>query len=97
MVYSYMDSRGRTVAFDAAIPGREGKLHVRANPSGVHIPDDEIPNLVAALQNYMSRRAREVAKEGSGQTKPCMSCSADAGKEVRHPAGLGRCPAAGNG
>lgn len=26
------------------------------------IPDDEIPDLVAALQNYMSRKANEIAK-----------------------------------
>lgn len=26
------------------------------------IPDDEIPDLVAALQNYMSRRANELSR-----------------------------------
>jgi hypothetical protein len=64
MVYAHMDDRGRTVAFDAVNPQLGGGLHVRTNPSGSYITDDEIPNLVAALQNYMSRRAREMSKGG---------------------------------
>jgi hypothetical protein len=64
-IYSHMDHRGRAVTFRNLHP-QAGGIRVWANPDGVHIPDDEIPNLVAALQNYMSRRAREVAKEAKG-------------------------------
>lgn len=30
--------------------------------TGVILPDEEVPNLVAALQNYMSRRAKEITQ-----------------------------------
>ncbi len=34
-------------------------LGIGTNPGGCLLPDDEIPNLISALQDYMSRRARE--------------------------------------
>ena len=37
-------------------------IRLVTSPAGCTIPDDEIPNLVSALQNYMSRRAKEITK-----------------------------------
>lgn len=63
MVYTRMDDRGRTMVFDAVIPELGGGLHVRTNPAGSFLPDNEIPDLMAALQRYMSRRANQMAKQ----------------------------------
>ena len=41
----------------------DGGLWVKTTEHGVILPDDEIPALVSALQNYMSRRAREMTRE----------------------------------
>ena len=43
-----------------------GGLWINTTPTGVTLPDDEIPALIAALQGYMSRRASELAKGGNG-------------------------------
>lgn len=66
-IYSRMDDRGRTVTFRNLDPA-SGGIRVWANPDGAYIPDDEIPVLVSALQNYMSQRAKAItaaAKNGS--------------------------------
>lgn len=42
-----------------------GGINVSTSPGGCWLPDDEIPNLISALQNYMSRKAKEIAK-GAG-------------------------------
>jgi hypothetical protein len=60
-IYSHMDHKGRAVTFRNLDP-QAGGVRVWANPDGVLIPDDEIPGLVAALQNYMSKRAKEITK-----------------------------------
>ena len=45
----------------SGVPG----LWVSAGRDGF-LPDDEIPGLVSFLQDYMSRRAREMAKGAKG-------------------------------
>lgn len=44
-------------------------LGIGTNPGGCLIPDDEIPGLVAALQNYMSRRAKEITRAAKAGSK----------------------------
>lgn len=58
IVYSYMDEFGRTVRLHPVDRG----VRVLANTAGAVIPDDEIPRLIGKLQDYMSRRANELAK-----------------------------------
>src|SRR5579859_3134293 len=38
-------------------------LWVKTTGTGVILPDDEIPGLISALQDYMSRRARDQAAD----------------------------------
>ena len=61
MVYKYEERGMRIVEIypTATMPG----IAIAANGGG-YVPDDEIPNLVSALQAYMSRRAKELAKGG---------------------------------
>lgn len=61
VIYSYMDDHGRAATFYLTPVG----LRVLTNTAGAIVPDDEIPNLVAALQNYMSKRAKELAGAGT--------------------------------
>lgn len=58
VIYSSMDTYGRATSL---YPDHGGIL-VIANPRGAFIPDDEIPRLIGKLQDYMSRRANELAK-----------------------------------
>ena len=37
-------------------------LGIGTRPGGCLLPDDEIPDLISALQNYMSRRAKELTR-----------------------------------
>ena len=61
-IYSFTDDYGDSIE---VVTGPAGSIGIGTlNP--VILPDDEIPNLVAALQNYMSRRAKELAK-GAGK------------------------------
>lgn len=70
-IYSHMDDRGRVVILRDAqasviAPRSDGGIHVMAgHGSAVHIPDDEIPALVSALQNYMSQRAKAITRAAS--------------------------------
>jgi len=56
-MWDYKDLKGGWVGIR---PGPvSGTVRIKAHITGCHIPDDEIPNLISALQDYMSRRARE--------------------------------------
>jgi hypothetical protein len=44
------------------IPG----VRFMTNPTGCLVSDEEIPALISALQNYMSRRANQITKDASG-------------------------------
>jgi hypothetical protein len=57
MVYKYTDMAGDQLSILKANAG----IHVMVGIEACSIPDDEIPNLVSALQNYMSRRAKVLA------------------------------------
>lgn len=64
-LFSHTDIDGDKLAvFTARISGQDYDLgmglNIRTTFDGCSLPDAEIPNLVAALQNYMSRRAKEI-------------------------------------
>lgn len=62
-IYEY-ENLGRAVSIYQ--PGATGPGVRIITKGSCSIPDDEIPNLISALQAYMSRRAREVTREAKG-------------------------------
>lgn len=58
VIYSYMDDHGRAATFYHTPVG----LRVLTNTAGAIVPDDEIPVMISALQNYMSKRAKAITK-----------------------------------
>jgi hypothetical protein len=80
MLYEYADFDGDLLALKRGTYGESGHefggIHVltctRGDVTSCVLPDDEIPALISALQNYMSRRAKEITKaakaaEGDGE------------------------------
>jgi predicted nuclease with RNAse H fold len=62
MVYKYEDRGMRVVEIypTATMPGI-----AIAISGGGYVPDDEIPGLISALQNYMSKRANQITRAAS--------------------------------
>jgi len=64
-VYRYRDAAGDELQIHpVTLPDRTtyAALKVQIGIELVYLPDDEIPSLVSALQNYMSRRAKEITR-----------------------------------
>jgi hypothetical protein len=69
-LYTYADLDGDVLTIDhgtyangnAEVEGVHFITLSGGNVTSAVIPDDEIPGLVSALQNYMSKRAKEIAK-----------------------------------
>lgn len=59
MDYTFIQGRGWLKANPSVI---DGGLWMKTSDHGVILPDDEIPNLISALQNYMSQKAKRIAK-----------------------------------
>lgn len=60
IVFDHSDDDGNRVAlYRHSTPRTDDGVFVTTSKAGTVIPDDKIPDLVSALQNYMSRRARE--------------------------------------
>jgi hypothetical protein len=66
MIYARGDSEGNGPAVLMYKPTGRNGVFIRTGHQGITLPDDEIPNLISALQDYMSRRAREMAKGANG-------------------------------
>jgi len=65
-VYRYQSVKsGRHVRF-AALAFQLG-ISIETGPTGATLPDEEIPNLISALQNYMSKRAAEITKAAKAE------------------------------
>ena len=69
ILYKQMDVDGETIAVYGPITMNPGSgIGIHTSFDGCLIADDEIPGLVGALQNYMSKRAKQItraAKAGS--------------------------------
>lgn len=49
------------------IPYGPGRAEIRVNHAGaIIVPDDEIPKLISALQDYMSKRAKQIIRDAKG-------------------------------
>lgn len=59
MDYTFIQGRGWLKASHSAIGTG---LWIKTSENGVIFPDDEIPALISALQNYMSKRAKEITR-----------------------------------
>lgn len=62
----YRFSRDLDQVVICGVPGSQPGISIGTGDPGCFLPDDEIPNLISALQAYMSRRAREVTREAKG-------------------------------
>lgn len=61
ILYKQHDVDGEMIAVYA--PSHRGPgINIRTSFDGCLINDEEVPRLVAALQNYMSRRANEISR-----------------------------------
>lgn len=61
-LYKYSDIDGdRLAVFPANILGTYG-VNIKTDREGCSLPDSEIPALISALQDYMSRRAKAITK-----------------------------------
>jgi hypothetical protein len=77
MFYEYADFDGDLIALKRGTYGKDGQevegVHIltctRGDVTSCVVPDDEIPGLVSALQNYMSKRAKEITKAAKAEAE----------------------------
>lgn len=65
MAYRYRDAGGDELQIHpATFIDREtySGIKVQLGDEMAYLPDDEIPNLISALQDYMSRRAKQLSR-----------------------------------
>lgn len=60
-VYRYKDTVDDTILMISNMGNGHG-IHIVTELPGVVLPDDEIPALISALQDYMSRRAKQLSR-----------------------------------
>jgi hypothetical protein len=65
ILYKQLDVDGEMIAVYTR-SGRDPGITIQTSFDGCDIADEEIPGLVSALQNYMSRRAKEITKAAKG-------------------------------
>lgn len=66
-LFKFTDVDGdRMSIFDADIPGTGPGVNIKTDRNGCSVPDYEIPELAASLQNYMSRRAKAITAAAKG-------------------------------